>query len=223
VNNVYVGLKGTIMKAYFDDLGVESDTPKQHVVDVRRVLERTRDANLRLKLAKSTFGKTKVELHGHKVRFEEVRPNDRHRDCLQRFDEPTNVTELLRFLGLLQFFRAHVDHWAELATPLYAVLEGTQWNKRKRKREIIRLAYWEKRWGQAQKESFENLRDVLADSLFLVPASTRKRQEGTITTRILGETVGAGAERIVREPAGCPHRPVVPGASTRKRQEGTVH
>jgi hypothetical protein len=27
VNNVYVGLKGTIMKAYLDDLAVESDTP----------------------------------------------------------------------------------------------------------------------------------------------------------------------------------------------------
>jgi hypothetical protein len=70
VNNVCVGLKGTIMQAYFDDLAVGADTPKQHVVDVRRVLERTRDANLKLKLDKCTFGKTEVELLGHKVRFE---------------------------------------------------------------------------------------------------------------------------------------------------------
>jgi hypothetical protein len=140
VNNMYVGLEGTIMQAYLDDLAVGSDTPKQHVVDVRRVLERTKDANLTLKLAKSTFDKTEVEMLGQKVRFGEVRPNDRHRDCLQRFEEPTNVTELLQFLGLLQFFGAHVDHLAELAAPLHAVLEGTQWNKRKRKREIIRLA-----------------------------------------------------------------------------------
>jgi hypothetical protein len=87
-------------------------------VDVRRVLERTRDANLGLKLAKCTFGKTEVELLCHKVRFGEVKPNDRHRDCLQRFGEPTNVKELLRFLGLLQFFGAHVDHLAELTAPL---------------------------------------------------------------------------------------------------------
>jgi Reverse transcriptase (RNA-dependent DNA polymerase) len=104
LNNVYVGLKGTIMQAYLNDLAVGSDTPKQHVVDVRRVLERTRDANLRFKLVKCTFGKTEVELLGHKVRFGEVIPNDRHRDCLQRFEEPINVTELLRFLGLLQLF-----------------------------------------------------------------------------------------------------------------------
>jgi Reverse transcriptase (RNA-dependent DNA polymerase) len=124
VNNVYVGLKGTIMQAYLDDLAVGSDTSKQHVVDAQRALECTRDANLRLKLAKCTFGKTEVVLLGHKIRFGEVRPNDRHRDCLQRFEEPTNVTEILRFLGLVQFFGAHVDHLAELAAPLYAVLEG---------------------------------------------------------------------------------------------------
>jgi hypothetical protein len=113
---------------------------KQYVVDVRSVMERARDANLILKLAKCTFGETEVELLGHKVRFEEVRPNDRQRDFLQRFEEPINVKELLRFLGLLQFFGTHVDHLAELAAPLYAVLEGTQWNKLKRNREIIRLA-----------------------------------------------------------------------------------
>jgi Reverse transcriptase (RNA-dependent DNA polymerase) len=78
VNNVCVGLKGTIMQPYLDDLAVGSDTPRQHVVDVRRVLELTRDANLRFKLAKCTFGKTEVELIGYKVRFGEVRPSDRH-------------------------------------------------------------------------------------------------------------------------------------------------
>jgi Reverse transcriptase (RNA-dependent DNA polymerase) len=140
VNNVYVGLKGAIVQAYLDDLAVGSDTSKQHVVDVRRVLERTRDDILRLKLAKCTFGETEVELLVHKVWFGEERPNDRHRDCLQHFEKPTNVTELLRFLCLLQFFEAHVNHLAELAAPLYAVLEETQWHKRKRKREIIRLA-----------------------------------------------------------------------------------
>jgi RNase H-like domain found in reverse transcriptase len=55
-------------------------------------------------------------------------------------------------------------------------LEGTQWNKRKRKREKIRLADWEQRRGQAQKEPFEKLRDVLADPLFLVPAHANAKK-----------------------------------------------
>jgi hypothetical protein len=31
-------------------------------------------------------------------------------------------TELLRFLGVLQFFSAHIDHLLETAAPLYQVL-----------------------------------------------------------------------------------------------------
>jgi hypothetical protein len=95
------------MLAYLDDLAVGSDTPKKHVVDVRRLLERTRDANLVLKLAECTFGKTEMELLGHKARFGEVRPNDRHRDRLKRFEETTNVTGLLLFLDLLHYFWGH--------------------------------------------------------------------------------------------------------------------
>jgi RNase H-like domain found in reverse transcriptase len=65
---------------------------------------------------------------------------------------------------------------AELAAPLYAVLEGTQWINHKSRREIIRLADWKKRWGQAQKESFEKLLDVLADPSFLMPARANAKK-----------------------------------------------
>jgi hypothetical protein len=107
VNNVYVGLKVTIMQDYLDNLAVGSGTPKQHVVDVRGVLERTRDANLRFKLAKCTFGKTELELLGHKIRFDEVRPNDRQR--------------LLK-----KFLRADQRHGATMTPWLATVLWGTR-------------------------------------------------------------------------------------------------
>jgi hypothetical protein len=92
VNNVYAGLKGRSLQDYLDDISVGSDTPAQHIADVRDMLQRTKDARLRLKLAKCSFGKAEVELLGHKVKFGEVRPNDKHRECLQHFAEPTNAT-----------------------------------------------------------------------------------------------------------------------------------
>jgi hypothetical protein len=77
----------------------------------------------------------------------------------------------------MQFFRTHIDHLADLSAPLYEVLEGTPWNKRKKKRDIIRVADWEVRWAREQRVAFQKLRSVLADPLFLVPArpGTRKR------------------------------------------------
>jgi hypothetical protein len=38
VNHVYEGLKGTKLQAYLDGLAVGSDTPKQHIADVREML-----------------------------------------------------------------------------------------------------------------------------------------------------------------------------------------
>jgi hypothetical protein len=66
------------MQAYLDDIAVGSDTPAQNIADVRDMLQRTKDARLRLKLAKCSFGTAEVELLGHRVSFGEVRPNDKH-------------------------------------------------------------------------------------------------------------------------------------------------
>jgi len=176
ITGIYGESKGTTLQAYLDDLAVGSDTPAQHVADVRDVLNRTRKANLRLKLSKCAFGRNEVEVLGHKVSHGRVQPNDRHRDCLRDFAEPTNVTELLRFLGLLQFFASHIDRLAEMARPLYHVLGGTGWNEKKPRKRVIELPDWNDRWGDAQREAFRRLRGVLADPSFLVPARAGARK-----------------------------------------------
>jgi hypothetical protein len=141
------------------------------------MLQQTKDARLRFKLAKCSFGNAEVEFLGHKVKFGEVRPNDKHRECLQHFSGPTKATELLRFLGLLQFFSTHIDHLPDLSALLYELLKGTPWNQRKKKREIIRVADWEVRWCHEQTVAFRKLRSVLADPLSLILArrGTKKR------------------------------------------------
>jgi Reverse transcriptase (RNA-dependent DNA polymerase) len=101
VNNVYAGLTGRSKQAYLDDIAVGSDTPAQHIVDVRDMLQQKKGASLRLKLAKCSFGKAEVELLGHNVKFGEDRQKDKYREYLQHFAEPTNASELLRFPGLL--------------------------------------------------------------------------------------------------------------------------
>jgi Reverse transcriptase (RNA-dependent DNA polymerase) len=41
VNKVYAGLKGVSLQVYLDDIAVGSDTPEQHVKDVREMLQQT--------------------------------------------------------------------------------------------------------------------------------------------------------------------------------------
>jgi Reverse transcriptase (RNA-dependent DNA polymerase) len=150
MNHVYEGLKGTKLQAYLDDLAVGSDTPKQYIADVREKLERTRQGNLRLILAKCTFGKHEGEILGQEVAHRRAEPNDRHRDCLRNFKEPENACELLGLLGLLQCFSSRIERLAEIAVPLYEVLEETGWNRLKENMEKIQILDWDRRWGDSR-------------------------------------------------------------------------
>jgi hypothetical protein len=135
-NKVYAGLKVVSLQVYLDNIAVGSDTPEQHGKDFREILQQTRASSSRLKLKKCGVGKGSIEILGHAVRLGEVRPNDAHRDCVSRFKEPRNATELLRFLWVLLLFSPHIYRLAEMAAPLFQVLEGTKWNAKSRPRDL---------------------------------------------------------------------------------------
>jgi hypothetical protein len=87
------------------------------------------------------------------------------------------VTELLRFLGCVQFFANHIDHCTGKAAPLYEVLVGTAWNKRKGKKVVHTLPDWHERWGAEQKSSFSVLKDIMSAPEFIVPPRAGMRRK----------------------------------------------
>lgn len=91
-------------------------------------------AGLKLKFAKCQFGVRSVEFWGHWVSSREVRLSEEHTSVFARYRESTCASELLRFIGLVGIFAEHVDHVADRMAPLYIVLEGSGWNKRKPRR-----------------------------------------------------------------------------------------
>jgi hypothetical protein len=93
-------------------------------------------------------------------------------------------------------------HLAYLPAPYFELLEGTPWNKHKKKRDVIRVADWEARWGHEQRFSFRKLRSVLTDPLFLVPAGpgTKKRLCAGASNYGLGDARYNGK---MKRKAGC--------------------
>jgi hypothetical protein len=133
------------------------------------VLRRTRGAGLKLKLAKCLFGKRSVEVLGHRVSHGLVRPSDDHNAVFANFKEPQNASELLRFIGLVIFFGEHVESAADRLAPLYEVLVGTGWNRKKRKEQKVVVADWTGlRWKEPQVRAFVALREILAHPDFHV-------------------------------------------------------
>jgi hypothetical protein len=61
------------------------------------------------------------------------------------FPEPKNGTDLLRFLGVLNCFGEFIEERVTRMAPLYDVLTGTGWNKKRKKRDRVNIPDWEAR------------------------------------------------------------------------------
>jgi hypothetical protein len=159
VNTVYGSLRFTglnevdrvcaVMAAYLDDLAVGYDAVGQHLTDLRAVFDRTRAAGFRMKLSKCLFGKKAIELLDHKVTAGKILPSDGHASTFDLFQEPRNASELLRFIGLVGFFGEHVESAVDRRGPLFDVLIGTGWNKKKNKRRKVVVQDWAAQWGES--------------------------------------------------------------------------
>lgn len=63
---------------------------------------------------------------------EGLRPSEKYIEAIRNLVGPASGDEIMRLLGLLDFFSAFIDHFADKATPFYEVLRGTGFSKNKR-------------------------------------------------------------------------------------------
>lgn len=156
------------------------------------------EKNIRIKLRKCSFGTLSMEGLGYRIEQGKIEPMDSHKEAMKNYRTPTNGTELLSFLGVVQFFSDHVSHCADRIAPLYEMLVGTGWNKKKPKSQKIHIEGWEKKWGPAQEEeeAFNDVKNELASPEFLVPAVGGRPKR--LVTDASG--IGYGAVLLQKEP-----------------------
>ena len=76
---------------------------------------------------------------------------------------------MLRFLGLVNWFRLHIPRLAEIAAPLYDVLKGSNFNKKKNKFKPVKIDRFVEKWGPTQSLAWKTLKANLGDPRTLVP------------------------------------------------------
>ena len=119
VDKVLFGLNGRICVAYFDDIVTYSDADfDKHLENLATVLETLRKANLTVRLEKCKFAMTEIDFVGHVVTGGTVKPDPHKLDAILEFPAPTNVTHLKSFLGLANYYRRFIHHFAHIAKPL---------------------------------------------------------------------------------------------------------
>lgn len=145
VEEVFSDLQYKCLLIYADDLIIFSDSPENHLRDLKEVLTRLRSVNLTVNPDKISLAKNGVQFLGFLIKDNKIHIDPSRTEALRNFPVPKNVKQVQRFLGICSYFGKFVKSFSELSCEL---------NKLKRKGQR-----W--KWTDKCAESFVKLKQAL--------------------------------------------------------------
>ena len=109
--------------AYIDDVIVYSDTWEDHLHILRKLFDKLTEAKLTINLVKSEFCCAQVTFLGHIVGQGQVKPIDAKVCVISEFPRPTGKKQLMRFLGMIGYYRKFCQNFSFVAEPLTNLLK----------------------------------------------------------------------------------------------------
>lgn len=152
--------------AYIDDIVVYSKNFKEHLEKLRRVLQKLREKNLKLKPSKCNLMKTSITYLGHLISKEGVQKDPEKVSKIKEWPIPTNVRDVRRYLGFCSYFRKFIRDFAKISSPLSKLLQGYSNKKGKRRENKLKEEQlWI--WGELEQEAFDKLKVELLTNVTL--------------------------------------------------------
>jgi RNase H-like domain found in reverse transcriptase/Reverse transcriptase (RNA-dependent DNA polymerase) len=109
---------------YLDDHLIASCTLEEHHQHLREFFQLLDANGLQINPKKCVFAATAFDFLGHHVTAEGIAPLPNHVDALLQLPTPTDVKQLQRFLGLINFYRRFLPGIAATLKPLTDALCG---------------------------------------------------------------------------------------------------
>jgi hypothetical protein len=113
-----VGIEGTQVLVYLDDMIILSATFSQHLAHLRSCFDRMKQFKLRINRSKCHFGCLEVKYLGHRITPEGIQTNPDKIESILRTPPPVNVKQLLTFMPTCNWYRRFIPKFAEIARPL---------------------------------------------------------------------------------------------------------
>lgn len=111
---------------FIDDVIIASDDESTHRQHLSEVFKRFNEFGITINLSKCSFGQSEIEFLGFLVTPEGIKPlEDKVRSIID-FPKPETVEQLRRFLGMINFYRAHLPHAAEYMHVLNKYLHNSK-------------------------------------------------------------------------------------------------
>ena len=99
---------------------------EEHLRNLAQVFDQLRSASLKLKPQKCAFACKQVEFLGHIVSAQGVSTDPGKTAQVANWPEPQSTQEVQQFLGLASYYRRFVKNFAEVARPLYYLLQKSR-------------------------------------------------------------------------------------------------
>ena len=116
INKVLAGLDFAF--GYLDDILIYSPDVPTHLVHMRQLFQRLREADLKLNREKCNFFKSHIQYLGHLISGEGIKPLPEKLDSIKEMPPPTTPKEVKQFLGLIGYYRKFVPRFGNVARPL---------------------------------------------------------------------------------------------------------
>ena len=185
MNRVVAGLEGCAV--YLDDVVCYSDTWEDHLARVRLLFNRFAAANLTVNLAKCEFAQATVVYLGRVVGQGKVRPIRAKVLAIDKFPPPVTKKELMRFLGMIGYYRNFCCNFSSVVAPLTNLLKGS-----------VKFS-----WTLDCQQAFENAKALLTSA----PVLSAPKLEEPFQLQVDASQVGAGAVLLQKDEDGV-DRPV---------------
>lgn len=148
MNDVFKDFLEKFVIVYLDDILIYSKTLEEHKEHVELVLETLRRAKLTAKLSKCEFFTQDTVWVGHRLTKDGVAVDPSKVKAVREWPAPSNKKELMQFLGLANYCRRFIQHYASITAPLTDLLGSS-------------VVYT---WGAEQQEAFEKLKHALTNA-----------------------------------------------------------
>ncbi|KAL2076463.1 hypothetical protein ACEWY4_027927 [Coilia grayii] len=185
MNRVIAGLEGCAV--YLDDAVTYSNTWEEHLSHVRALFQRLLAAKLTVNLAKCEFARATVVYLGKVVGQGQVCPVRAKVQAIDKFPPPTTKKELMRFLGMVGYYRSFCANFSSVVSPLTSLLKKD--------------ARFE--WTDVCQSAFENAKLLLSTA----PVLAAPRLDMPFQIQVDASQVGAGAVLLQSDDNGV-DRPV---------------
>lgn len=164
---------------YLDDVVIFSNRWDTHVQRVRALFSRLAEARLTVNLAKCEFARATVTYLGRVVGQGHMRPVDAKIRAVVQFPAPSTKKELMRFLGLVGYYRSFCKNFSTVVAPLTDLLKGK-----------VKLV-----WPPLCQSAFENVKALLC----LAPVLAAPCLDEPFKILTDASQVGAGAVLLQEE------------------------